>query len=176
ALGLVLYYVHDYVYGVRTPDVVLTPSILPTDERCNDPREQATYDGMLGQLEFLGCAPPGSAPGSTTASISSAYRYDDTPRTGIGHGGTARMMTSNPLDFFVQALGLVLYYVRDYVYGVRTPDVVLTPSILPTDERCNDPREQATYDGMLGQLEFLGCAPPGSAPGSTTASISSAYR
>ncbi|KAK8772979.1 hypothetical protein V5799_012488 [Amblyomma americanum] len=156
ALGLVLY-VNDYVYGVRIPDVVLTPSILPTDEHCSNLREQATYDGMLGQLELLGCAPPGSAPGRTTASISSAYRYGATPHTGIGHGGTARMMTSNPLVFFVQALGLVLY-VNDYVYGVRIPDVVLTPSILPTDERSSDPREQATYDGMLGQLEFLGCA------------------
>ncbi|KAK8757941.1 hypothetical protein V5799_004426, partial [Amblyomma americanum] len=101
ALGLVLY-VNDYVYGVRIPDVVLTPSILPTDERCSDPREQATYDGMLVQLEFLGCAPPGSAPGSTTASISSAYIYGDTPHTGIVHAGTARMMTSNPLVFFAQ--------------------------------------------------------------------------
>ncbi|KAK8755091.1 hypothetical protein V5799_002207 [Amblyomma americanum] len=174
ALGLVLYYVQT-VYGVRISDVVLTPSILPTNERCSDSRDQDTCDGMLGQLDLLGCTPSGSARGRTTASISPAYRYGGTPHTGIGHGGTAGMITSNLLVFFVQALGLVLYYVQT-VYGVRISDVVLTPSILPTNERCSDSRDQDTCDGMLGQLEFLGCTPHGSARRKTTASISPAYK
>ncbi|KAH6940944.1 hypothetical protein HPB50_010570 [Hyalomma asiaticum] len=119
--------------GIWTPKrTVSTPTTLPCAECCKATIDELGCGPFLGQLYRLDNAPFGGVSATRTLSTSCTYKEHCAPGNGIGHGGTAVDMSSNPFVFLIQALGFLLSCDR-FADGIWTPKrTVSTPTTLPS--------------------------------------------
>ncbi|KAH7955744.1 hypothetical protein HPB52_003615 [Rhipicephalus sanguineus] len=102
ALGLLLS-CDRFAGGIWTPK--RTASALtapPCAECCKTPIQELGGGAFLGQLDRLDYAPLRGVSSTPTISTSYTYKQRCVSGSGIGHGGTAVNMSSNPFVFLIQ--------------------------------------------------------------------------